>query len=70
MKEIPATFFLYSSGLWRYMAAASPLRGSIGLGYVNNWGKKDSKIFDKSKNKNSQLIKKKYYDREILIFIE
>jgi hypothetical protein len=30
------------------MAAASPLRGSIGLGYVSNCGRKDSKIFDKS----------------------
>jgi len=26
------TFFLYSSGLCRYMAAASPFRGSVGFG--------------------------------------
>jgi len=51
----PATFFLYSSGLWRYIAAASPFRGSIGLGYVNNWGRKDSKIFDKSETRKKSV---------------
>lgn len=50
----PATFFLYSSGLCRYMAAASPFKGSIGLGYVNNWGRKDSNIFDKSETTKSR----------------
>lgn len=34
------------------MAAASPFNGSTGLGYVNNCGRKDSKIFDKSVNEN------------------
>lgn len=29
---LPLIFCLYSSGRWRYMAAASPLRGSMGLG--------------------------------------
>ena len=30
------------------MAAASPFSGSMGLGYVNSWGKNDSKILDRS----------------------
>ncbi len=46
--DSPATFFLYSSGLWRYMAAASPFSGSIGFGYVSSCGRKDSKMFDRS----------------------
>jgi len=58
----PATFFLYSSGLWRYIAAASPFRGSIGLGYVNNWGRKDSKIFDKSETRNRTSSSMIVYD--------
>lgn len=36
------------------MAAASPFNGSIGLGYVNNWGRKDSNIFDKSATVNER----------------
>lgn len=50
---IPDTFFLYSSGLCRYMAAASPFRGSTGLGYVKSCGKNDSNIFDKSETKDT-----------------
>ena len=34
--------------LCRYMAAASPLRGSVGLGYVNSCGKNDSKMLERS----------------------
>lgn len=30
------------------MAAASPFSGSIGLGYVNNCGRNDSNIFERS----------------------
>ena len=45
---LPETFFLYSSGLCRYIAAASPFRGSIGFGYVSSCGRKDSKMLDKS----------------------
>jgi len=48
--------------LWRYIAAASPFRGSIGLGYVNNWGRKDSKIFDKSETRNRSVIDDRFYD--------
>jgi hypothetical protein len=33
------------------MAAASPLRGSIGFGYVNNWGRNDSNILERSKKR-------------------
>lgn len=44
----PETFFLYSSGLWRYMAAASPFKGSIGLGYVRSCGRKLSNILERS----------------------
>lgn len=33
------------------MAAASPFKGSIGLGYVNNCGRKDSNMLDKSETK-------------------
>ena len=36
--------------LWRYIAAASPLRGSVGLGYVRSWGRKDSNILERSYN--------------------
>jgi hypothetical protein len=38
------------------MAAASPLRGSIGFGYVNNWGRNDSKILERSKRENRELM--------------
>lgn len=31
---VPRTFFLYSSGLWRYKAAASPFNGSK-MNYIN-----------------------------------
>lgn len=34
--------------LWRYMAAASPFKGSVGLGYVRSWGRKDSKMLERS----------------------
>jgi hypothetical protein len=47
---------LYSSGLCKYIAAASPLRGSIGFGYVNNWGRNDSKMLERSKRENRKLI--------------
>lgn len=50
---IPETFRLYSSGLCKYMAAASPFSGSIGLGYVNNCGRNDSKIFERSEKQNN-----------------
>jgi hypothetical protein len=33
------------------MAAASPLRGSIGFGYVNNWGRNDSKMLERSEKR-------------------
>jgi len=45
---------LYSSGLCKYIAAASPLRGSIGFGYVNNWGRNDSKILERSKTRKQE----------------
>lgn len=51
--NLPETFRLYSSGLWRYIAAASPFRGSIGFGYVKSCGRNDSKIFDRSEIRNS-----------------
>lgn len=41
-------FCLYSSGRCRYMAAASPFRGSIGLGYASSCGKNDSKMLVRS----------------------
>lgn len=44
----PRHFFLNSSGLCRYSAAASPFNGSVGLGYVSNCGKNDSKMFARS----------------------
>merc|ERR1719500_1934695 len=43
-----ATFFLYSSGLWRYIAAASPFNGSVGFGYVRSCGRKDSNMLERS----------------------
>lgn len=69
----PATFFLYSSGLCRYMAAASPFKGSIGLGYVNNWGRKDSNIFDKSetaKSREKRLIAVREIESSYYLFVE
>lgn len=44
----PRHFFLNSSGLCRYSAAASPFSGSVGLGYVSSCGKNDSKMFARS----------------------
>lgn len=38
------------------MAAASPLSGSIGFGYVNNCGRNDSKIFERSGIEKSPLV--------------
>lgn len=56
----PATFFLYSSGLWRFMAAASPFNGSMGLGYVSSCGRKLSKMLDRSGNGTEQVISYNY----------
>lgn len=40
----PLTFPSYSLGCRMSSAAASPLRGSLGLGYLRSWGRKTSKI--------------------------
>ena len=60
--QIPFILSLYCSGLWRYSAAASPFNGSTGLGYASNWGRNDSKIFDKSKIRFQHLKIKILYD--------
>lgn len=44
----PLIFCLYCSGRWRYMAAASPFRGSMGLGYASSWGRNVSKMLVRS----------------------
>lgn len=54
---LPDTFFLYSSGLCKYIAAASPLSGSMGFGYVSNCGRNDSKIFDRSRKEQNKQFK-------------
>jgi hypothetical protein len=43
--NIPLTFVSYRLGSLIRSAAASPLRGSVGLGYLNSCGKNTSKIF-------------------------
>lgn len=55
------------------MAAASPFKGSIGLGYVNNWGRKDSNIFDKSetaKSREKRLIAVREIESSYYLFVE
>lgn len=38
----------------RYKEAASPFKGSTGLGYESSWGRKESKMFVKSKGEHQQ----------------
>ena len=45
---LPLTLFVYASGSRISRAAASPFRGSVGLGYSRSCGRKVSKMFNKS----------------------
>ena len=54
--NLPLTFLLYSSGLCNNRAAASPFKGSEGLGYRSSWGKNDSNILVRSVNINYSKI--------------
>lgn len=48
-QDVPFTLMSYSFG-WRInSAAASPFRGSLGFGYLNNCGRKTSKMLIISK---------------------
>lgn len=48
---LPLTLISYLGGSLINKAAASPFRGSVGLGYRSNWGRNTSNIFIISKRK-------------------
>lgn len=58
--QAPFTLSLYLSGSFSNNAAASPLSGSVGLGYNSSWGRKDSKILTKSEYQWIPLWMRKY----------